>query len=100
MSATRPPEDNHWTVEYISSNGAATTPRSERAHRLVVLGYITAVALPLIGLVLGIFIATRPTKAISKHGFWIIVVSILALIAWVLVFTSGLLTETNSDLAY
>jgi len=102
MSAKRPPtpDDRQWTVEYVSSNGATADVRSDRAHRLVVLGYITAVALPLIGLVLGIFVATRGTKATSKHGLWIIVVSIVASVAWILVFTSGLLTETNNDLAY
>ena len=36
------------------------------------LGYITAFALPLLGLLLGIVCVTRPDKATARHGRWII----------------------------
>jgi hypothetical protein len=54
--------------------------------------------MPLIGLVLGIVVATRPTKANSRHGALIIVVSLIASVVWVLVFSSGLLTASSNDL--
>ena len=46
VSATTPPtpDGEDWTVDYASSNGARAQVRSDSAHRLVVLGYITAVA--------------------------------------------------------
>ena len=54
----------------------------ERAGGIVVVGYITAVLMPLIGFILGIVVATRPAKATSKHGAWIIVISIVAFFIW------------------
>jgi hypothetical protein len=101
MSATTPPtpDGEDWTVGYASSNGARAPVRSDSAHRLIVLGYITAVAMPLIGLVLGIVVATRPGKANSKHGAWIIVLSIIGSVVWFLVFTSGALTDSTNDLS-
>jgi hypothetical protein len=100
MSPTTPPtpDGKAWTVDYASSNGATAKVRSDRDYRLVVLGYITAVAMPLIGLILGIVVATRPSKASSRHGAWIIGLSILGSILWLLVFNSGVLTSTTNDL--
>jgi hypothetical protein len=57
-------------------------PPPETAGGLVVVGYITAVLMPLIGFILGIVVATRPSKVTSKHGAWIIVVSIVAFIIY------------------
>ena len=101
MSATTPPtpDGEDWTVDYTSNNGATANVRSDSARRLVVLGYITGVAMPLIGFILGIVVATRPTKATSKHGAWIIVVSIIASTVWILAFTSGVLTANSNDLS-
>jgi hypothetical protein len=100
MSATRPPtpDGEGLIAGYASSNGASANIRNERARRLVALGYITAVALPLIGLVLGFVVTIRLTKPYSKHGPWIIVLSIIALIVWALVFASGALTSTSNEL--
>ena len=80
---------------------AATPPTPERdlrAERLVVLGYITAVAMPLIGLVIGIVLATGLPGARSKHGVRIIILSIIATAVWVLIFTSGVVNTTNDDM--
>ncbi len=100
MSAAPPPTPNGkpWAVDEISSNGATANVRHDGARRLVVIGYITAIAMPLIGFVLGIVVATRPSKAISRHGTWIIGVSVIASVVWILVFTSGLFTTPNNDL--
>jgi hypothetical protein len=101
MSADRPaPNGKPWTADYASSNGSSARTPSPGPSRLVVLGYITAFALPLLGLFLGIAIATRPARATSRHGRWIIGLSIVASVIWVLVFTSGVLTSTSNDMGY
>jgi hypothetical protein len=102
MSAATPPtpDGERSSADHISSNGARAHIRSESAFRLVVLGYITAITMPVIGFILGIVVATRPAKAMSKHGAWIIVVSIIASIVWILILTSGVLAITNDDLSY
>lgn len=102
MSATTPPtpDGKDWTVDYVSSNGATAKGPSAGSRRLVALGYITAVAIPLLGLILGIVVATRPAKATSKHGIWIIVISLVASVVWILVFTSGALTSNSNDMGY
>jgi len=102
MSATRPPTPNGkpWTADYPSSNGATANVPSAGPSRLVVLGYITAVALPLIGLVIGIIAVTRPARATARHGRWIIAISIVAAIIWALVFASGVFTSTTNDMGY
>lgn len=64
------------------------------------LGYITAVAMPLVGLIVGIVVATRHGRADSKHGLRIIALSIVASVVWILVFTSGVLTSSSNDLTY
>jgi hypothetical protein len=72
---------------------------SETALRFVVVGYITAVAIPPLGLIIGIVIATR-SRPEAKHGRWIVLVSVVAGVVWVLVFTSGVLTTPSSDTSY
>jgi hypothetical protein len=62
---------------------AAVQQSEERAGGLVVVGYITAVLMPLIGFILGIVVATRPAKVTSRHGARIIVVSIVAFFIWI-----------------
>ena len=100
MSARTPParDNERWVAESLSTNGVTADVWSDSARRLLVLGYITAVTLPLIGLVLGIVIANRPTKANSKHGAWIIVVSIIASIVWILIIASGVFKLTSNDI--
>jgi hypothetical protein len=101
MSTGQPaPNGKPWTADYASSNGASAREPNAGPSRLVVLGYITAFALPLLGLFLGIVVATRPTRATSRHGRWIIGLSIVASVIWVLVFTSGVLTSTSNDMGY
>ena len=38
--------------------------------------------MPLIGFILGIVIVTRPDKATSRHGVWVIALSVIAPFAW------------------
>jgi nitrate/nitrite transporter NarK len=64
---------------------------------LVVAGYILAVVVPLVGFILGIVAATRPQKRISKHGVWIVVVSIVVTALYlVVVLHSGRGTESKA----
>jgi hypothetical protein len=106
MSSAGPPtpDGNPWTADHVSTNGATghgpARVRSGSPSRLVVLAYITAVALPLLGLLLGIVVVTRSDRATSKHGTWIIILSIIGSIIWALVFVSGVLTSTSNDMGY
>ncbi len=102
MRATTPPnrDGERWPADYVSSNGASANVRLARDRRLVVLGYITAVALPLIGLIIGIVVATRTTKANSRHAAGIIVLSLVAAGIWILVFASGVFAVPSNDLSY
>jgi hypothetical protein len=99
MSATSPPtpDDERWSADYPSSNGATSRMTSESVRRLVVLAYITAVSMPPIGFVLGIVVALRSTKMRSRQGAWIIVVSLIASVAWILIITSGALSTASTD---
>jgi hypothetical protein len=78
-----------------STNG--TRPRSQREQQLLALGYICAVTLPPIGLVIGIVLLTRNDHSLAKHGRWMIALGIVAIIVWILIFTSGVINTTDSD---
>jgi general stress protein CsbA len=71
--------------------------QSESIQRLVVLGYITAVAIPPVGFVLGIVLVIRFTAAESKHGAWIIAISLVALVLWLLLLASGAVNTTSDN---
>ncbi len=101
MTTGGPPtsERNGWASEPPSSNGTLHSAIRQTTMRLVVLSYISAVAIPPLGLILGVVVATRPLKQVSRHGKWIVLISIVAGIIWFLLFSSGtLLTSGNDDL--
>ena len=102
MSSPRPPtrDGSRWTAGHASNNGAAANASSESIQRLVVLGYITAVAMPPVGLILGFLLAVRLAKPNSKRGIWIIVVSIIASIVWVLLLATGALNPNSNDSSF
>ena len=81
------------------NNAAPPDVLSDGLRRLVVVGYITAVAIPPIGFVLGVLIAVR-RRAAYKHGLAMIAISIVATVIWVLLLSSGVLTSTSSDTGY
>lgn len=68
----------------------------ESIQRLVVLGYITAVAMPPVGLVMGLVLAVRLNRPASRQGLWIIALSILAAIAWALAIATGLVNANST----
>jgi putative Mn2+ efflux pump MntP len=99
MSASPPtPDSEPWAADYVSTNGATSNLVRERVRRIVVLAYITAFALPPVGLILGVMLATRPAKTRSRHWIGIIVLSIVGAAVWILVFGSGALTTTSNEL--
>ena len=81
------------------NNAAPPDVLSESLRRLVVLGYLTAVAIPPVGFILGIVIAVR-RRAAYRHGLAIVAVSVVAAVIWVLLLSSGVLTSTSSDTSY
>ena len=99
MSAPRDsiPDDERWASEHPSSNGASPAARGERIAPLIALGYITAVAIPPVGLAIGIRLTIRPLAPRSKHGPLMILLSVVAMVAWVLVLSSGALSTGSNE---
>jgi hypothetical protein len=97
MSSPLPPirDGRRWDVDNAASNGGPATVARESIQRLVVLGYITAVVMPPVGLILGLLLAVRLAKPNSKQGILIIAVSVIATIAWVLALVVGLLNPNS-----
>jgi hypothetical protein len=56
---------------------------------LLAAGYVFAVLIPLVGFILGIVVATRPDKRTSKHGVWIIVLSVVVFVIFLAAITSS-----------
>ena len=68
----------------------------ESVHRLIVLGYITAVAMPPVGLIMGLVLAIRLTRPRSRQGLWIIALSIVAAILWAVALATGLVNPNSN----
>ena len=84
-------------ADYPSPNGASDRAWSQSFQRLVVLGYILAVAMPPVGFVLGIVVAVRGARVKSRHGMLIIPLSVIAAVAWVAILASGALTTPDQN---
>jgi ABC-type Fe3+ transport system permease subunit len=91
------PDDKHWVAAYASRNGAASNAHRESARRLITLAYILAVSMPPLGFGLGVVIALRFGAPRSKHGAWIILISILASVIWILIIAGGALNTPTND---
>jgi uncharacterized membrane protein YhaH (DUF805 family) len=83
-----------WTDSY-QRKGLAAKDGGEMVG-LIVVSYLLAVFMPLIGFILGIVVVTRPAKATSRHGAWIIVLSIVAFLVWVAILASHANTATTT----
>ena len=64
-------------------------PAQEFNGGLVACGYVFAVLIPLVGFILGIVTITRPSKATSKHGIWIILLSVVVFLIAFAALSSG-----------
>lgn len=80
-----------------SRNGASDPGWTQSFQRLVVVSYILAVAMPPLGLVLGFVVLGRGRRVHSRHGVWIILLSVVAAGAWAVIIASGAFTTTNPD---
>jgi len=69
------------------------------APRIVALGYITAIAIPPVGLIVGIVVALRREQPFAKHAIWIIVLSLISTVVWVAVFASGAISATDNTIS-
>jgi hypothetical protein len=102
VSGPTPPrgDDGDWTSDYVSANGkAGGRPRDPGADRLLALGYITAIAIPPVGLVIGIIIAIRFGRPYSTHVGWIVGLSVVAAVVWVLILSSNVIDTSTNDLS-
>jgi hypothetical protein len=77
-----------------SGNGSGPSARQVTIQRLVVVGYILALAFPPLGFGIGAVLAL-PSGVRSRHGVWIVLVSIVAAAIWALLISSGALKTTN-----
>jgi hypothetical protein len=77
-----------------SNNGSGPHPKQITTQRVVVLGYILAVAVPPLGLAIGLVLMV-PGGVRSKHGLGIVLASIVAAAIWALLISSGALKTTG-----
>ena len=77
-----------------SDNGSRSRSKQVTVERLIVVGYILALAMPPIGFAIGFVLVLSPSVR-SRHGVWIVVVSIVAAVIWALMISAGALKETN-----
>jgi hypothetical protein len=76
------------------NNGSGPYARPSAFQRAVVLGYILAFALPPLGFATGVVLMLAP-RLRSKHGIWIVLLSIAAGLIWALLIGAGALKDTN-----
>ena len=79
------------------SNGSSPDGRHETRQRVVVLGYILAVAGPPLGLILGAWIALRYPRSYRNHGVAIVALTVVAAVIWTAIIFTGALNTTSSD---
>jgi hypothetical protein len=77
-----------------SNNGSRSRSREVTTQRLVVVGYILALAMPPLGFAIGLVLMLSAGVR-SKHGVWVVLVSLVAAVVWGLMISSGALTATN-----
>jgi hypothetical protein len=78
-------------------DGSSAGVRSDSIQRLVVVGYITAVVMPPVGFVVGIVLAARLGKPNSRRGLWVVVVSVIAALVWLLALATGVFNPNTSS---
>jgi hypothetical protein len=76
------------------NNGSRPYSPPTALQRAVVVAYILAVAVPPLGLAMGLVLMLSP-RFRSKHGAWIVLLSIVAGVVWVLLIGAGALKNTS-----
>ena len=77
-----------------SDNGSRSRSKQLTVERLIVVGYILALAMPPIGFAIGLVVMLSPSVR-SRHGVWIVVLSIVAAVIWALMISACALKDTN-----
>ncbi len=77
-----------------SNNGSRPYPKPTAIQRVVVVGYILAVAVPPLGFGIGVVLLLSPRMR-SRHAAWMVLLSILATVVWALMVSAGALKDTN-----
>src|ERR1700761_1382211 len=96
MSSPTPPTYNGSRpgAEYGRARPARRS--SESIQRVVVLGFITAVAMPPIGFVLGLLLAVRLEGSDSKRARGTLAVRVIAPIRWVVTLATGVVNPNST----
>jgi len=68
-------------------------------QRTIALGYVTAIAIPPVGLIIGVVLLRRREQPLVRHALWIIVISLIAAAVWVAVFASGAISATDNTIS-
>lgn len=76
------------------NNGSRPYSPPTAVQRAVVVSYILAVAVPPLGFVAGLVLMLSP-RLRSKHGAWIVLLSIVAAVIWALLINAGALKDTS-----
>jgi ABC-type nitrate/sulfonate/bicarbonate transport system permease component len=76
------------------NNGSGPDAQPTAVQRAVVVGYILAVAVPPVGFLIGLVLLLSP-RVRSKHGTWMVLLSIVAAVVWVLLIDAGALKNTS-----
>jgi hypothetical protein len=79
-----------------SNNGSRPHPDPTTIQRIIVVGYILAVAMPPLGVVIGLGLLLS-ARVRSRHGAWIVLLSIGAAVIWAVVISAGALKDTNQS---
>jgi hypothetical protein len=77
-----------------SNNGTRPYSEPTTIQRVIVVGYILAVAMPPLGFAIGLALMLSARRR-SKHAAWIALLSIVAAVIWVLMINAGALKQTG-----
>jgi len=77
-----------WTSQ-IAPAAPAPADTSSVSSGLVIAGYVFAVLIPIVGLVLGLVAAAKHTGSGTRHGVWIVVTAVVAFLLYVSLMAGG-----------
>jgi len=98
MSGPTPPTQNgnRRTPGYAGGPASLANLSSERIQQLLVLGYITGVVMPPVGFVIGLLLRLRLAKPDAGRGTWVMALSVIAAIVWVVALATGLFNPNTT----
>jgi len=79
-----------------SDRGWAANVSTESIQRLFMAGYITAVVMPPVGFIVGIVLAVRLNQPHSKRGIWIMGLSVVAALVWLVALATGIMNPNSN----